>query len=126
MAEDKKIIDYLIENEIFFINVLDKFNRNFLNIPKSVGYYPFYDNNSLDSLIAFLDNGYFYAFIKDRNLDESAEYLINNFHKIFSLYGYKDTTSKLVKLINKPSRYSNDYLFMKLEKKDFNASEYAI
>jgi ribosomal protein S18 acetylase RimI-like enzyme len=123
MGKDKIIIDYLIENEIFFINILDKFNGNYSKIPGCVGYYPFFDNERINSLIAFLDNGYFYLDIKDKNIKESADFLINNFYKIFSIYGNKETIEKLIILIDKPYRYTNEYLFMKLEKKDFNSYE---
>ena len=123
MTKNKNIIEYLIDNEIFFINILDKFERNYSKTPDSAGFYPIYKNEKIDSLIAYLDNGYYYTDIKDKNIDECADYLAHELYKIFSLYGSKETVYNLIKKINKPYRYINDYLFMKLNKEDFSPFE---
>ena len=48
MTKNKEIIEYLKNNEIFFINILDKFERNYFKMPDSTGFYPFYDNGKIE------------------------------------------------------------------------------
>lgn len=113
------IINYLLKNEDFFINILDRFNNNYSKIPHSISYYPFINNGGIDSLIAHTDNGYFYTLIKDEYINEASSYIMNNISKVFSIYGYLKTLEQILKKTDKPYRYKNEYFIMKLTKNDF-------
>ncbi len=113
------IIKYLIRNEDFFINILDKFNNNYSKIPDSINFYPFIINDQIDSLLAFTSDGFYYPLIKDKYIKESSIFLNSNIPKIFSIYGHINTINELVKGIEKPFRNKNDYYVMKLNKKEF-------
>lgn len=117
------ILDYLVKNEDFFINILDRFNNNYCKIPNSISYYPFINNNEIDSLIAHTDNGYFYPLIKDQYIEEASSYITNNITKVFSIYGYLKTMKQVIKKIDKPYRYKNEYFIMKLMKNDFKKND---
>lgn len=114
-----KIIDFILDNKYLYINVIEKFNNNFSLIPESVGFYPFIKNNSIESLIAFIESGYYYPVVNEKNIDKAAEY-ISSSGNIFSIYGYHETINPLINLINKPVRYINKYFSMKLRNNDFN------
>ena len=120
------IIKYLIKNEEFFINILDKFNNDYSKIPNSINFYPFINNDCIDSLIVFSNDGYFYPLIKDKYIKESSQFFIKNISKIFSIYGHLDIVNILLKEINKPYRYKNEYYVMKLVKKNFTNYKFSL
>jgi ribosomal protein S18 acetylase RimI-like enzyme len=113
------ILNYLLKNEEFFINILEKFNNNYSKIPNSVSFYPFFINNKIDSLIAFTNEGYYYPHIKIEYIDEATRFLANNINKIFAIYGHLNIVNELIKKIKKPYRYKNEYYVMNLIKDNF-------
>jgi ribosomal protein S18 acetylase RimI-like enzyme len=113
------ILEYLLKNEFFFISILDKFNQNYSKIPHNLNFNPFYENNQIDSLLVYTDNGFIYPHIKEKYISSVAEIINNLDILIFSMYGDAKTIVKIQKQLKYKFRNQVDHNFMKLDQKDF-------
>ncbi|OHD18629.1 MAG: hypothetical protein A2086_16995 [Spirochaetes bacterium GWD1_27_9] len=116
---DNKIFQYLLANEEFFIQIFDKFNQNYSNIPKSLNLYPFYDKEEINSLLAYTSTGYFYPFIKEKYIKDVVKIINNGDCFLFSIYGKSKIISDIVKNIKYKPRSSINYYSMRLKKDNF-------
>ena len=112
-------IKYIINNEEYFINILDKFNNDYSTVPYSINFLPFLKNENIDSILAFTKNGQFYPFIKHEYIKKTSDFINKRLPTIFSIYGYSSIINNLINLINHPPRYCVVYYVMKLSKKSY-------
>jgi ribosomal protein S18 acetylase RimI-like enzyme len=112
-------LKYVMENEFFFMQVLDKFSNSYKKIPPDINFYPFYKKNQIDSLIVYSGNGIFYPLVKEEYSDESSLFIKKFSSDIFSIYGMKDVINKIYMNLNISCRNHIDYFVMKLDKDRF-------
>jgi len=111
--EQKLIVEYMEENELIFITVLDKiFSRN-----PNIHLYPFFKDNRVDSLITSSGYGMIHLIIKDQYIDLAVEFL--NGLNVFSIYGNMSIVDTINKKNNKKLSSECEYYVMKLTKDNF-------
>ncbi len=114
--EQKLIVEYMEENELIFITVLDKiFSKN----PNMhyVHLYPFFKNSRVDSLITSSGYGMIHINLKDEYIN-SAVKLLNEIGT-FSIYGATKTINILNEKIDKNFNSEYEYYVMQLTKDNF-------
>jgi len=117
-----KIINFLKKNEEYFINILDKIIHNNNYIPNKIFFYPFYNNNKIDSLISYTSSGHYYLYLKDKYIKDTAKFLNNNIQHIYSLYGECNIVKLIDELLIKHNKDIIIYHVMKLIKDDYIAN----
>lgn len=115
----KKIIDLLLENDEYFINVLEKFNKNFLKIPEDIQYSILDKNDDIRSILIYTKDGHYYPFISEEHINAASNILNDDFHNIFSIYSNENISKDLLSNIKYPSRLVVSYNVMRLLKEDF-------
>ena len=116
---DNDIIDYLIENETYFLPVLDKFNNDYSKKPDCLDFKIFYENNKIDSLIAYTDYGTFYPHVKPKYLNETIYFINNSNLLLFSIYGEISQIKEILNNLDYKSKNYIEYYSMLLLKENF-------
>ena len=116
-------LKYILENEFFFMQVFEKFSRNYKKIPPDLKFHEYKKNNRIDSLIAFTDNGLFYPHIKEEYINDSTVFIKHHLYDLFSLYGMKEIVTKIYDNLDLSCRNMLEYHVMKLDKNDFSKSD---
>jgi RimJ/RimL family protein N-acetyltransferase len=118
--KDNDIIKYLINNDIYFISILNEFNNNYSIIPNNINFYPFMKGNSIDSLIGYTSNGHFYLKVNDEYIDETVKFLNKKLSMIFSIYGRSELIHSIISNLKLKPKNIIDYNFMIINKENFN------
>ncbi len=119
----KEVIDYLIKNQSLFLSVLDKFEGNYQRKPDCLDFKIFYQNDKIDSLIAYTDYGAFYLDIKTKYIFDAIDFIENFNLFIFSIYGEDHILKKISDNISLRERNFIEYYMMEISKEDFEELE---
>ena len=114
--EQKLILEYMEENELIFITVLDKIFSKKTDI-YDIYLYPFFNNNKIDSLITSSGYGIIHLNLKDQYINGALE-LFNELN-VFSIYGISEIIDIINKKLNKKFNSESEYYLMRLTKDDF-------
>ena len=114
--EQKLIVDYMKENELIFITVLDKIFSKNPNM-QYVHLYPFFKNNKVDSLITNSGYGIIHLNLKTQYIDDALKLFKELI--VFSIYGTTSIIDIINEKINIKFNNKHEYNVMKLTKDSF-------
>ncbi len=116
---ENKIIDYILENREYLINLLEKFNNDHTKFPDNLKVLPFQNNDKIESIIFYTFESKIYFLLKEKYLEDAVDF-INQKQSISSIYGDTATVSKIVDKIKFKFSHYNDYYVMKLVKDNYS------
>jgi len=122
----KRIIDFLLTNDDYFINILDKFNHNFKKFPDNIHYTFLDDKNELGSILIYTKDGHYYPYVSNKNINNVVNILNSDFLSIFSIYSLENISEELLLNVKYPPRLKVHYNVMSMQRKDFKPETIAV
>lgn len=115
---ESKIINYILHNREYLINLLDKFNNDHTKLPDNLSILPFFYNDRIESIIFYTYDNKIYFLLKDKYISNAVDF-INQKQGISSIYGDTFTVNKIIDKIKFKYTHYNDYYVMKLINDNF-------
>lgn len=119
IKDEQDIINYLITYQDFYINILNSFNNNYTTIPARLKFYPFFKEDTIDSLLCSINTSRYYTGFDEEYAKTMAEIINDKRAFLFSIYGKQSVIDSMTPYINKNYTNRYEYYVMKLLREDY-------